>query len=57
MSLELYNKVRNVPLEAQRTIKGGRLSGFTDLNTMWRIQILTEPFGVCGIGWKPEIVK
>lgn len=57
MSLELYNKVRNVPLEAQRTIRGGRLNGFTDINPMWRIQILTEHFGVCGIGWKPEIVK
>lgn len=57
MSLELYNKVRNVPLEAQRTIKAGRLKGFTDINPMWRIQILTEHFGVCGIGWKPEIVK
>lgn len=57
MSLELYNKVRNVPLEAQRTIKGGRLSGFTDINPMWRIQILTENFGICGIGWKVEIIK
>lgn len=57
MSLELYNKVRNVPLEAQKTIKGGRLSGFTDINPMWRIQILTENFGICGIGWKVEIIK
>lgn len=57
MSLELYNKVRNVPIEAQRTIKGGRLSGFTDINPMWRIQILTENFGICGIGWKVEIIK
>lgn len=57
MSLELYNKVRNVPLEAQRTIMGGRLNGFTDINPMWRIQILTENFGICGIGWKVEIIK
>lgn len=57
MSLELYNKVRSVPKEAQRTIQAGRLQGFTDINPMWRIQTLTEQFGVCGIGWKPEIAK
>lgn len=54
-NLQLYNKVREVPKEAQKTIFGGRLKGKTDINPMWRIKTLTEQFGVCGIGWYYEI--
>ena len=50
-NMEIYNKVREVPIEAQKEIKGGRLQGMTDINPMWRIQALTETFGPCGIGW------
>lgn len=50
-NLAIYNAVRKVPAEAQKTIKGGRLSGMTDINPMWRIKTLTEQFGPCGIGW------
>lgn len=50
-NLKIYEAVRAVPEEAQKEIKGGRLSGMTDINPMWRIQVLTEQFGVCGIGW------
>lgn len=56
-NLELYEKFRVVPEEAQKKIEGGRLKGFTDINPMWRIKKLTEEFGVCGIGWKPQIVR
>lgn len=56
-NLDLYNKVRIVPKEAQKSISGGRLKGMTDINPMWRIKTLTEEFGVCGIGWKYEIVN
>ncbi len=56
-NLELYNKVRNVPQKAQKEIKGGRLKGMTDINPMWRIKTLTEQFGICGMGWKTEIVN
>lgn len=56
-NLDLYNKVRVVPQEAQKEIKGGRLNGKTDINPMWRIKTLTEQFGVCGFGWKTEIVR
>lgn len=55
--LEFYNKVRAVPIEAQKKITGGNINGFTDINPMWRIKTLTEHFGMCGIGWYPEIVK
>lgn len=51
-NMELYDKVRAVPKEAQKTIAAGRLKGMTDINPMWRIQKLTETFGPCGIGWK-----
>lgn len=56
-NLDLYNQVRKVPEEAQKTIKGGRLKGFTEINPMWRIKKLTELFGACGIGWYTEIVR
>jgi hypothetical protein len=55
-NLDIYNKVRTVPPEAQKKITGGRLNGMTDINPMWRIKALTEQFGICGFGWKYEIV-
>ena len=62
MNLELYNRVREVPAEAKKTIRGGRLNGMTDINPMWRIKKLTEEFGPCGVGWyyvptNKEVVK
>lgn len=57
MNLELYNKVRVVPDEAQKPIGGGRLKGMTDINPMWRIKTLTEQFGPCGKGWYFEILE
>jgi hypothetical protein len=56
-NLDIYNRVRTVPAEAQEEISGGRLSGMTTINPMWRIRALTENFGVCGFGWKYEITK
>lgn len=56
-NLNLYNKVRAVPPEAMKQITAGRLKGMTDINPMWRIKTLTEQFGICGFGWKTEIVK
>lgn len=54
-NLCIYNAVREVPKEAQKEIKGGRLKGMTDINPMWRIKALTEQFGPCGVGWYYEI--
>lgn len=56
-NLEIYNKVRAVPTEAKKPIIGGRLKGKTDINPMWRIKVLTEQFGICGIGWRAEITR
>ena len=56
-NMELYNALRSVPVNAQRKIAAGRLKGFTNINTMWRIKALTEQFGPCGIGWKTVTTK
>lgn len=55
-NLEIYNKGRIVPAEAQKEIAAGKLKGFTDVNPMFRIQKMTELFGACGIGWYYEII-
>ena len=55
-NLDIYEKVRSVPDSAKKTIKGGRTSGMTDINPMWRIKALTELFGPCGNGWKEAIM-
>ena len=54
-NLKIYNEIREVPGEAQRKITGGRLNGMTDIKPMWRIEKLTEIFGVCGFGWYTKI--
>lgn len=56
-NLDLYNRVRVVPEESKKPIKGGRLNGMTDINPMWRIKVLTSEYGPCGIGWFYKPVK
>ena len=56
-NLEIYEKIKEVPKEAQSKIKGGRLAGMTDIKPMWRIEKLTETFGPVGIGWYTETLK
>lgn len=55
MSLTLWDEVRKVPESAKKPISGGRLSGKTDINPVWRLKTLTEQFGPCGVGWKYTI--
>ena len=56
-NLRFYEKLKDVPSHALKTIGAGRLKGMSDVNPMWRIKAMTEAFGPCGIGWKYEIVK
>jgi DNA-directed RNA polymerase subunit RPC12/RpoP len=56
-NMKIYDKVREVPREAQKKINGGRMNGKTDINPMWRIRALTENFGPCGIGWYYDITN
>jgi len=53
--MENYNKLRRPPPSALRKIKGGRLSGKSDISPQWRYEIMTEVFGACGTGWKFKI--
>lgn len=55
VNMELYNRYRSVPENAQKKITGGRLNGMTDINPMWRLKCLTESFGASGTGWYTEI--
>lgn len=53
--MEVWDKLKQPPAWALKKITGGRLNGKSDISPMWRIQALTETFGVCGIGWKYEL--
>jgi hypothetical protein len=55
--MKYWNKMKTVPKERLKTIGAGRLKGKSDINPQWRYEILTEVFGVCGIGWKFTIDK
>ena len=57
MSLEIWNQLKQPPATALKTIGAGRLKGKSDINPQWRYQAMTSTFGVCGIGWKYEIVR
>lgn len=50
-NMRFYNQNKEVPADAQKPIKGGRISGYTDINPQWRIECLTEMFGPIGFGW------
>lgn len=52
-----YKKLSTPPENAIKQIDGGRLIGFSDINAQWRIEALTEMFGLCGVGWYFERVK
>lgn len=55
--LKIWEQLKDTPIEARRTISGGKLNGFTDINPMWRLKRLTEVFGPCGIGWTYSITS
>lgn len=55
--LKLYEKHKQPPQWALKQITGGRLKGMTDIKPQWRIDALTDLFGLCGFGWYPEIVR
>lgn len=51
-----YHGLSQPPAWALKKIQGGRLTGMTDINPQWRIQAMTEAYGLCGVGWKFEVV-
>lgn len=56
-NLIIWEQLKSVPEKAQKKILGGRLKGMTDIKPQWRLQRLTEVFGVIGIGWYYEVTK
>lgn len=50
-NLATWKRFDRPPKEALKTIKGGRLSGMTDISPQWRMKAMTEVFGPCGQGW------
>lgn len=56
-NLEIWNKLKDVPKEAQKNITGGRLKGMTDIKPQWRYKVMTETFGPVGFGWYYEITN
>lgn len=55
-NMKYYNLMRAVPQEAQKAFNNGSFSG-TDIKPQWRIEKLTEVFGMCGFGWYVEVVN
>lgn len=56
-NLDVWFAVGKPPKEALKTIKGGRLSGMTDINPQWRYKTMTEQFGMAGEGWTYDIIR
>lgn len=56
-NMGIYDRLREVPQNAQKQIGAGRLKGMTDINPMWRIARLTEMFGPAGVGWYYKIIR
>ena len=57
MITENWNKVKTPPPSALKTIKAGRLKGMSDINPQWRYQVMTEVYGLCGVGWRFQVVR
>lgn len=56
-NLTIYNKHKQPPEWAIKEIQAGRLRGKSDINPQWRIEALTDMFGIIGFGWKYEIQR
>lgn len=56
-NMKHYDNLKVVPRDALKVIEFGKLKGKSDINPQWRYEAMTKEFGICGIGWKFEIVK
>ncbi len=55
--MEIYKSLATPPKSALKEIQGGKLKGFSDINPQWRYEIMTEKFGLVGLGWKYEVQR
>lgn len=51
-----YTAVATVPQSAIKEITAGKLKGKFDINPQWRWEVMTETYGLCGEGWRFEVV-
>ena len=56
-NMKFWEKLNKPPATALKQIQAGRLKGMSDINPQWRYKVMTETFGICGTGWKFEIVS
>jgi hypothetical protein len=55
-NLAIWNSVRRPPVGALKNVAVGTRK-FTDINPVWRLEIITSQFGPCGIGWRYEVTE
>ncbi len=53
---KIFDTAKRPPNEALKPIDAGKLKGYTEINPLWRYEIMTQLFGLYGDGWKIEIV-
>lgn len=56
-AISIYESLARPPKDALKEIVGGKLKGMTDINPQWRYKVMTEKFGLIGVGWKYEVQK
>ena len=56
-NMNYWNAVKRPPTTALKTIKGGTLSGMSNIDPQWRYQVMTETFGPIGSGWTVRIIQ
>ena len=56
-NLHIYKQVQSVPEDAQKPFESSWGKKLTEINSMWRLQKLTELFGPCGEGWYTEVTR
>ncbi len=56
-AINIYESLARPPKDALKKIEGGKLKGMTDINPQWRYKVMTEKFGLIGVGWKYEVQK
>lgn len=47
----IWDRVKEPPKSALKSINAGRLKGMTDIKPQWRYEAMTELFGPVGFGW------
>lgn len=56
-NMSIYEAFRHTPETAKKVITDGKLKGKTDINPVWRIEMLTKQFGPIGQGWNYKVTR